>query len=322
MVYAAKSASGGPIVYKRFTVQHHESAQFADEVACHKALYAKGGHPNVLMALRTFHDPAKQEAVITMEAGVMDLQALLKSQSYCVGAPVAIVLLNDITQGLSYIHTCGIIHRDLKPCNIILCLRHSGNGRLIAKISDFGCSRIQSCRPTETLNFCTCLYRAPEVFELVQPAWFTSGSPVPESPAKPAIGSAIADINSIGAHTAAESRTELTDKQELMQRYSFAADVWSLGCLYAEFLHGRVLFQSNGNTDVSLLATIAARIGLPSENTLAIKGWPNDRILDLAKATCLTNAHRSCLGSIASFEDAFSMCIDIVHSHSSNAKEQ
>ena len=125
-----------------------------------------------------------------MEAGVMDLQGLLRAQSYCVAAPLAVVLLQDVTRGLAYTHQCGIIHRDLKPCNVILCLSAHHGGGLVARISDFGCSRLQSSRPTQTLNFCTCLYRAPEVFELVQPAWFKSKPSVLDPLAEPTVGSA------------------------------------------------------------------------------------------------------------------------------------
>jgi len=91
-----------------------------------------------------------------------------------------------------------------------------------------------------------------------------------------------------------KTTTETTHMPEWMHRYSFAADVWSLGCVFAEFLHGRILFQTNGSTDISLLATIAARIGLPAEGVLAIKGWPDDRVLDLAKASRLVSSKHMC----------------------------
>jgi serine/threonine protein kinase len=244
------------------------------------------------MALKTFRDPAKQEAALVMEAGVFDLKGLLKTQSYCLAAPLASVLLQDITRGLSFIHECGIIHRDLKPCNVILCVSAHQGGRLVARISDFGCSRLQSSRPTETLNFCTCWYRAPEVFELVTPAWLKSTGPDSVELDASAIGSAIAVEASPEVERATEvvqTKTETRGKPDLARRYSFAADVWSLGCVFAEFLHGRILFQTNGCTDVSLLATIAARIGLPEEGVLAIKGWPDGRVLDLAKASHLAS---------------------------------
>ena len=290
--YAAKSTAGGPIVYKRFNVLKDEQEQLEDELTCHSALRAKGGHPNVLMALKTFHDQAKQEAALVMEAGLMDLQGLLKAQSYCLAASLASMLLQDITRGLSFIHECGIIHRDLKPSNVILCLSVHQGGKLVARISDFGCSRLQSTRPTETLNFCTCWYRAPEVFQGVVPKWLKSTSVDSGDPDVSAIGSAIAVEASPEAKRATElagTKTGTTPKQELMRRYSFATDVWSLGCMMAEFLHGRILFQTSGSADVTLLATIAARIGLPEEGVLEIKGWPDGRVLDLAKASHLVS---------------------------------
>ena len=215
----------------------------------------------------------------------MDLQGLLRAQSYCIAAPLASALLQDVTRGLSYIHQCGILHRDLKPSNVILgLLSMQQGGRLVARISDFGCSRLQSTRPAETLNFCTCLYRAPEVFELVQPTWPKSESSASHVLVESAICSAIAEP---GSGLPAESaQTTKPTKEEQLQRYSFAADVWSIGCIYAEFLHSRVLFHTSGNTDVSLLATIAARIGVPAEDILTIKGWPPARILDLAVVWC------------------------------------
>jgi serine/threonine protein kinase len=196
-----------------------------------------------------------------MEAGVLDSQGLLKTQSRCVAASLASILLQDLIRRLSFIHECGIIHRDLKLCDVILRLSTHQGGRLVARISDFGCSRLQSSRPTETLNFCSCLCRAPEVFELVTPAWFKSGSPDTGDPDVSAIGNAIAAEVSPKAERApesAETKTGTTRKQEMFRRYSIAADVWSLGCVYAEFLHGRILFQTNGSADVSLLTTIAA----------------------------------------------------------------
>ena len=275
-------------MYKRFNVPQSEAAQFADEVACHHALRAKGGHPNVLMALKTFHDQDKQEAVILMEAGLMDLRGMLRAMSYCVAAPLAALLLQDVTQGLAYIHQCGIIHRDLKPCNVILATSMHQVGRLVARISDFGCSRLQSCRPTETLNFCTCTYRAPEVFELVQPNWFKGESASAASDALASTtGSAVVDAAEPPPVTGqAAEATQPKDQAAAAEqkRYSFAADIWSIGCMYAEFLHSRVLFQTSGNADVSLLGTIAARIGAPDQSTLTIKNWPDALILELAKA--------------------------------------
>ncbi|KAA6400840.1 MAG: hypothetical protein EZS28_003636 [Streblomastix strix] len=51
--------------------------------------------------------------------------------------PIIRVIMRQILQGLSYIHSKGIIHRDIKGNNILM---HSptGSGRVILKIADFG----------------------------------------------------------------------------------------------------------------------------------------------------------------------------------------
>ena len=293
-VYAAKSAAGGPIVFKRFSITKDTLANFHDEVACHQALRNKGGHPNVLMCLKVYHQltVGTAEAVMIMEAGLMDLHQLLVSQSYIVPALQACSLVVDVTQGLHYIHSCGIIHRDLKPNNVILCWSLHQN-RLLAKVADFGCSRLQGIRLEQTVNFCTCHYRAPEIFEMVQLQKTHAASSTTLK--RQAVGSATADsseqeilVEDISSELKAESNAfeqfGPPSLPEPIARYSFAADVWSLGCIYAEFLHGRLLFHTRSNTDVSLLATMVARLGAPAEDELTIKAWPIDRLSELAKA--------------------------------------
>jgi len=48
-------------------------------------------------------------------------------------------LLNDVLNGLSYLHKNGIIHRDIKPANILI--KETIDGP-VAKITDFGISKI------------------------------------------------------------------------------------------------------------------------------------------------------------------------------------
>ncbi|KAA6385007.1 MAG: putative CAMK protein kinase [Streblomastix strix] len=51
--------------------------------------------------------------------------------------PMVRVIMKQILQGLSYIHSKGIIHRDIKPSNVLL-HNPSGTERVILKIADFG----------------------------------------------------------------------------------------------------------------------------------------------------------------------------------------
>jgi hypothetical protein len=76
--------------------------------------------------------------------------------------------LQDIANGLQYLHFYDIIHRDLKPRNILLSYS-SQESRLIAKITDFGVSTVlglssavQSITGGAVVG--TTSYKAPELF--------------------------------------------------------------------------------------------------------------------------------------------------------------
>lgn len=47
-------------------------------------------------------------------------------------------LFTDILRGLTHAHRHGVVHRDIKPANVLI---SSENGRLVAKIIDFGLAR-------------------------------------------------------------------------------------------------------------------------------------------------------------------------------------
>ncbi|MNG60746.1 Serine/threonine-protein kinase PK-1 [compost metagenome] len=78
------------------------------------------------------------------------------------GSPILYQLLQQVLNGLYFLHNKGIIHRDLKPQNILL---KEENGILTAKISDFGISRlIDSQTNSASLTIGTIEYMAPEQF--------------------------------------------------------------------------------------------------------------------------------------------------------------
>ncbi|MEO6419532.1 MAG: serine/threonine-protein kinase, partial [Polyangiaceae bacterium] len=53
---------------------------------------------------------------------------------------LTLLVMQEITRGLSLAHEKGIVHRDLKPANIFL--HRSGSGVLVPKVVDFGISKI------------------------------------------------------------------------------------------------------------------------------------------------------------------------------------
>merc|ERR1719191_1439783 len=70
----------------------------------------------------------------------------------------------QIVEGLKYIHSKNIIHRDLKPENILIDQKHSRQGLLEVKLSDFGHSKlINDGYSTALTRVGTPQYWAPEV---------------------------------------------------------------------------------------------------------------------------------------------------------------
>lgn len=69
-------------------------------------------------------------------------------------------LMLDIISGVEYLHRQHIIHRDLKIDNIIMC--HCGC--LVAKLIDFGESRVQTAGPMTIIG--TPYYMAPEILNM------------------------------------------------------------------------------------------------------------------------------------------------------------
>ena len=66
------------------------------------------------------------------------------------------------TQGLIYLHTLEhpIVHRDLKPKNVLF---RNINGKLVAKLADFGLSKIMYVDTLLKTVAGTALYMAPEI---------------------------------------------------------------------------------------------------------------------------------------------------------------
>lgn len=212
-----------------------------NEMSCHTLLRNLGGHPNVLTCISSF--VATPQAAIVMEAGLLDLARLQIAVGFSLPPHVAIDYALGITSGLAFIHDGAIVHRDLKPSNVILCYSPFMPSRLVPKIADFGSSLCLSPQAgsLRTLNVGTACYRAPEVFA----AYYRQ--------------TAAANVG---------GSAPMRDADGL--RYSFAADVWSLGCVLGELLHGRVLFQHPSGTDGGILSAIVAQIGPPPPTPNAV----------------------------------------------------
>ena len=122
-------------------------------------------HPNITQFLGVCFLPNCQLPVLVMERLEGNLDDLLETVS---NIPLALKrsILEDVARGLLYLHTHDrqIIHRDLTAKNVLL------TSSLVAKVTDFGNSRIVNLQPGQlarTLSRLpgTLVYMPPEALE-------------------------------------------------------------------------------------------------------------------------------------------------------------
>ena len=79
-----------------------------------------------------------------------------------------LVIMQDITKGMQFLHKNSFMHRDLKSLNVLLRKVVSGEGdQIIVKISDFGLSKVLNDEEFMTGQLGTCHWMAPEVLNSV-----------------------------------------------------------------------------------------------------------------------------------------------------------
>jgi hypothetical protein len=86
----------------------------------------------------------------------------LKENNFNLKEAKAANIIIQIANGIKYLHKFGIVHRDLKPDNIMIM---QNDNQIIAKIMDFGLSKIVSKEETLNEGFGTLFYAAPEIIQ-------------------------------------------------------------------------------------------------------------------------------------------------------------
>ncbi|KAM6966101.1 cyclin-dependent kinase 6 isoform 2-T2 [Tautogolabrus adspersus] len=117
-------------------------------------------HPNIVRLLEASTVPDGRSLNLTLVLEYIDQDL----STYLSNAPASGLsrecikdVMQQLLQGLDYLHTNMVLHRDLKPENILV----SSCGEV--KIADFGLARIYTFNIALTPGVVTLWYRAPEV---------------------------------------------------------------------------------------------------------------------------------------------------------------
>ncbi|KXZ47302.1 hypothetical protein GPECTOR_36g28 [Gonium pectorale] len=135
-------------------------AQLAQEVA----VLSRCHHPNIVNLLAACLTPPR--LCLVMERCETSLDKLLygrPGQLLPMEQVVSVAL--DVARGLEYLHPT-IVHRDLKPGNVLV--NHPGGPDMVAKLADFGFSRLRNTVAVATANpeVGTPEFMAPELYAL------------------------------------------------------------------------------------------------------------------------------------------------------------
>lgn len=121
-------------------------------------------HPNIIECFDFYEDEQFYEIVMEyMRDG--DLYDFLASHKFRIHEEYVKKIIMQISQGLLYLHQLGIVHRDIKLENILVTRKSKDSADVMAKIVDFGLSKMIG--PDEKANepFGTLGYVAPEVMK-------------------------------------------------------------------------------------------------------------------------------------------------------------
>lgn len=193
-----------------------------------------GGHDCIIQLLDVVQPPSDDlddfhDLYLVFEYVDTDLYKLIMSPQYLTTEHIQTFLYQMLT-GLKYIHSSSVIHRDLKPANILL------NEDCSLKICDFGLARI--------VNNATMLSSSASNGDddisgdtdeplslLTNPLNNQSGnSEGPPKTATPKPGL----TRQLTKHVV--TRWYRAPELILIQPYTSAVDIWSLGCILAELL--------------------------------------------------------------------------------------
>lgn len=107
-------------------------------------------HPNIVECVDLGYDEGRLWFAMEYVSGI-NLQTLAEANRGTYPVKQACRIACQVLKGLEYAHNLGIVHRDIKPENILI--GKTSDGKLIAKISDFGLAKNYESMGLSNLTF-------------------------------------------------------------------------------------------------------------------------------------------------------------------------
>eukprot|EP00026_Physarum_polycephalum_P000524 Phypoly_transcript_00525.p1 GENE.Phypoly_transcript_00525~~Phypoly_transcript_00525.p1 ORF type:complete len:758 (+),score=90.30 Phypoly_transcript_00525:142-2415(+) len=115
-------------------------------------------HPKLVEAIGGYFD--QNTAYIVTELLDMNLLQVLQHRSINLQFNAKLKIAIDVAEAMEFLHSRNVVHRDLKSVNVLI-----NRYTMVAKVCDFGLSRVIDCTSTLTGNIGTVGWIAPEIFQ-------------------------------------------------------------------------------------------------------------------------------------------------------------
>lgn len=195
-----------------------------------EVLYLKHlqGHDNIIKLMSVAKSYNKKDLYLVFEYMESDLHAVIRAG--ILACEHHRFITYQIMLAVKYIHESGIVHRDLKPANILL------NSDCSVKLADFGLSRAlrENAVSGKKTDNSSKYFKGNRKMQFNDENGVKDGNVDEEN--KEEMDECLTDYIATRWYRAPEIILG-------SNRYSYSADVWSIGCIYAEMVLGCPLFD-------------------------------------------------------------------------------